>query len=219
MLAHLLEEAGTSGRSTAEIETAVRLGPESWEVNREAARLIFRQGRIADSIPYFEKASALMESDWHNPSMLVTCYRGLGDAEQLLRVARMTVERAEKAIAKDPSNSAILAVGAPALAIVGEDQRGKEWIDRALLLDPDNIILRYNLACALASDLHDEDRAIEVLEPYLRTTLEHDTYPACRGRSRPRFPEKRRALQDNAGPGQGTPGHIGGAAAAGTAAA
>ena len=112
-----------------------------------------------------------MESDWHNPSMLVTCYRGLGDAEQLLRVARMTVERAERAIAKDPSNSAILAVGAPALAIVGEDQRGKEWIDRALLLDPDNIILRYNLACALATDLHDEDRAIEVLEPYLRTTL------------------------------------------------
>ena len=171
VLAHLLEEDGRPDEATAAIETAVRLGPESWEVNREAARLIFRQGRIADSIPYFEKASALMESDWHNPSMLVTCYRGLGDAEQLLRVARMTVERAERAIAKDPSNSAILAVGAPALAIVGEDQRGKEWIDRALLLDPDNIILRYNLACALATDLHDEDRAIEVLEPYLRTTL------------------------------------------------
>ena len=39
------------------------------------------------------------------------------------------------------------------------------------MLDPDNIFMRYNLACALATDLHDEDRAIEVLEPYLRTTL------------------------------------------------
>ena len=169
--AHLLEEEGHQDEATREIETAVRLGPESWEVNREAARLIFRQGRIADSIPYFEKASALTESDWHNPSMLITCYRGTGDSDQFVRAARMTVERADKAIAKDPSNSAILAAGAAALAIVGEDQRGKEWIDRALLLDPDNIIMRYNLACALTGDLNDPDRAIEVLEPYFKTTL------------------------------------------------
>jgi adenylate cyclase len=169
--AHLLEEEGRPDEATKEIETAVRLGPESWEVNREAARLIFRQGRVADSIPFFEKAAALMDSDWHNPSMLMTCYRGTGDSDQFVRVARMTVERAEKAIAKDPSNSAILAVGAAALATVGEDQRGKEWIDRALLLDPDNIIMRYNLACALATDLNDPDRALEVLEPYFKTTL------------------------------------------------
>ena len=169
--AHLLEEQGHKVEATAEIETAVRLDPESWEVNREAARLIFRQGRIADAIPYFEKAAALMESDWHNASMLVTCYRGTGEPDELMRAARMTVERADKAVAKDPSNSAILAAGASALASVGEDQKGKEWIDRALLLDPDNIIMRYNLACALATDLDDSDRAIEVLEPYFRTTL------------------------------------------------
>jgi adenylate cyclase len=31
--------------------------------------------------------------------------------------------------------------------------------------------MRYNLACALTTDLNDLDRAIEVLEPYFRTTL------------------------------------------------
>jgi adenylate cyclase len=169
--AHLLEEEGRPAEASKEIETAVRLGPESWEVNREAARLIFRQGRVADSIPFFEKAAALIESDWHNPSMLISCYRGTGDRDQFVRAARMTIERAEKAIAKDPSNSAILAAGAGALAILGEEQRGKEWIDRALLLDPDNINMRYNLACALTTDLNDPDRAIEVLEPYFRTTV------------------------------------------------
>ena len=169
--AHLLEEEGRPAEATEEIETAIRLGPESWEVNREAARLIFRQGRIADSIPYFEKAAALIDSDWHNSSMLISCYRGTGDHDQLVRAARMTVERADKAIAKDPSNSAILAAGSAALAIVGEEQRGKEWIDRALLLDPDNLNMRYNLACGLATDQNDPDRAIEVLEPYFKTTL------------------------------------------------
>ena len=71
-----------------------------------------------------------MESDWHNPSMLISCYQGIGDPDQLLRVARIALERTEKAIAKDPSNTAVLAAGASALAIVGEDQRAP-GLDRA----------------------------------------------------------------------------------------
>ena len=163
--AHLLEEQGHQPEATAEIEIAVRLDPDSWEVNREAARLMFRQGRLADAIPFFEKAAALMESDWHNPSMLCTCYQGIGDAVQLKRVAQLAVERTEKAIAKDPSNSAVLASGAGALAIIGEDQRARDWIDRALMLDPDNGPMRYNLACALMG-LKDFDRALEVIEVF-----------------------------------------------------
>ena len=169
--AHLLEEQGKKAEAASEIETAVRLDPESWEVNREAARLHFRQGRIADSIPYFEKAAALSESDWHNASMLVGCYRVLGEFDEMRRVAQLTVERAEKAIAGDPSNATILASASGALAALGENQRARDWIDRALLLDPDNNIMRYNLVCALATDLHDPDRAMEVLEPYFKTTL------------------------------------------------
>ncbi|HET6535334.1 MAG TPA: TIR domain-containing protein [Sphingomicrobium sp.] len=169
--AHLLEEQGHKAQATTEIETAVRLDPESWEVNREAARLIFRQGQVGDAIPYFEKAAALLESDWHNASMLMSCYRGVGDEERMRGAARRTVERTEKAISKDPSNSTVLAAGATALAVVGEHQRAKDWIDRALLLDPDNNIMRYNLACALTTDLNDRDRAMKVLEPYFKTTL------------------------------------------------
>jgi|RhiMethySRZTD1v2_1073278.scaffolds.fasta_scaffold24677_2 adenylate cyclase len=169
--AHLLEEQGRTDEAVGEIDTAVRLDPESWEVNREAARLLFRQGRIRDSIPYFEKAVSLMDWDWHNAFMLITCYREIGEPEKLQRAAQTSVDRSEKAMAKDPSNSTVLAGGASALAALGEDERAREWISRALLLDPDNNIMRYNLACALATDLGDSDRAIEVLEPYFSTTL------------------------------------------------
>ncbi|HEY4070472.1 MAG TPA: TIR domain-containing protein [Sphingomicrobium sp.] len=169
--AHLLEEQGRKDEAVAEIDTAVRLDPESWEVNREAARLLFRQGRIPDAIPYFEKAVSLMDWDWHNAFMLITCYREIGDQDQRQRAAHVSVDRAEKAMAKDPSNATVLAGGANALAALGEDQRAKEWIERALLLDPDNNIMRYNLACALATDLNDPDRSMDVLEPYFKTTL------------------------------------------------
>ena len=168
--AHLLEEQGKKDEAMAEIETAVRLDPESWEVNREAARLHFRQGRIGEAIPYFEKAAKLVDSDWNNAGMLVTCYRETGDLEKRRRAAQLTVDRTEKAIARDPSNATVLAAGAIALGALGEKEKAGDWVDRALLLDPDNNVMRYNLGCALATDLNDHDRAIEVLEPLFRTT-------------------------------------------------
>ncbi len=169
--AHLFEEQGKPAEAKKEIETAVRLDPESWEVNREAARLHFRQGRIADAAPFFAKAAALMESDWHNAMMLMSCHQGTGDKDALRKAARMTLERCEKAMAREPANPGILAAGAAALAILDERQRAMDWIERALLLlDPDNFIMRYNLACALAATLRETDRAIEVLQPYLERT-------------------------------------------------
>ena len=169
--AHMLEEQGKQEEALAEIDRALRSDPESWEVNREAARLLFRQGRIREAIPFFEKAATLVETDWHNPGMLMTCYHETGQDDQLLRISRVAVERVEKALAKDPSNASALASGAAALATLGEDLRAKDWIDRALLLDPDNILMRYNLACALATDLKDNDRALEVIAPYFERTL------------------------------------------------
>ncbi len=169
--ANLLEEQGRSDEAIGEIDFALRLDPESWEVNREAARLLFRLGRTKDAVPYFEKAASLMDTDWHNPAMLMTCYNGSGDVENLRRVARMTIGRAEKALAKDPANAPALASGSSALAALGESDRAMDWLERALLLDPDNILMRYNLACALTVDLHDDDRAIEVMRDYFERTV------------------------------------------------
>ena len=169
--AHMLEEQGKSDEARSEIEIALRLDPESWEVNREAARLLFRQGQIREAIPYFEKATQLVDADWHNAGMLATCYHETGDVDQLRRAAQMTAERVERALAKDPSNASALASGAGALATLGEYQKAKDWVDRALLLDPDNILMRYNLACALAVDIKDSDRALDVLTPYFERTV------------------------------------------------
>jgi len=44
--ARYLEEQGDQEEANALIDAALRGDPESWEVNREAARMLFRQGRI-----------------------------------------------------------------------------------------------------------------------------------------------------------------------------
>ena len=59
------------------------------------------------------------------------------------------------------------AVGA--LAVLGEAERAKEWAERAILLDPDNVNLRYNFACSLIVDLHDYEAALDMLGPRFET--------------------------------------------------
>jgi adenylate cyclase len=164
--AHYLEEKGQLTEANREIEIALRLDPDSWEANREAARLMFRQGRVPEAIPFYEKAAALMNSDHNSPSVLTCCYRSLGQAVAMEAAARMTLERAESALVKDPANSHALAAGVGALAVFGEDERAKEWIQRGLLLDPDNLSMRYNLACTLSAELHDPEAALDVLDPF-----------------------------------------------------
>ncbi|MHB8528038.1 MAG: tetratricopeptide repeat protein [Caulobacteraceae bacterium] len=50
--------------------------------------------------------------------------------------------------------------------MLGETERAREWIERGLLLDPDNMLMRYNFACVLA-DMKDPEGALELLAPVL----------------------------------------------------
>ena len=166
--ARYLSEEGRHEEANKQIDIALELAPDSWEVNREAGRQIFKQGRPREAIPFFEQAVALMKTDYHNGSILITCYQAVGDKEGVLRAAQTTLERAEKAVAQDASNGAAVGYGAFALAALGDPERAKEWTNRALLIAPDNLIMRYNLGCALAGYLSDRDAAISVLEPYFQ---------------------------------------------------
>ena len=164
--ARYLEEEGHAEEAERQMRTALKLDPESWEVNREVARMLFRQGRIAEAIPFFEKAASLMDSDWSNPMMLITCYDASGHKEQVRKAAQTAVERAERALAKDPTNGTAMAVGAYSLAMFGDKARAREWVERALLLDPDNLNMRYNLACTIIRQIGDLDEAVKVMEPF-----------------------------------------------------
>lgn len=163
--AQYLQEEGRQDEANRQMQIALRLDPECWEVNREAAGMMFRQGQIREAAAFFEKATALVSSDYHSPSVLQSCYIALGDEDALLRTAATTLERAEAAISRDPTNVSALADGAFALGTLGERERAKEWANRALLLDPDNMRMRYNLGCAFAVK-REVELALDVLEPF-----------------------------------------------------
>ena len=165
--ARILSRYGRQDEAASEIDTALRLDPDSFEVNRSAAYWSFRQQRLEDAIRYWEKAMTLMSGDAHSPSMLITCYTAIGDLPAARRVAGITLARAESLLEQDHNNWSAIAHGASALATLGEAERAKEWMRRALLIQPDRMELRYNFACTLAAQLNETDAAIVMLGPVM----------------------------------------------------
>ncbi len=167
MKASILATAGRPEEAAAEIATAQRLDAESYEVNLAAGNFMYREGRLEEAIPFYEKATAVMEADYATPALLVSCYGALGDTDNARRAARISLARGEKTLAQDPSNGSATAYAVLALAALGEAERARDYIDRALLIDPDNLLMRYNFACALAASLGGPDAALDMLGPAL----------------------------------------------------
>ncbi|HEY2481034.1 MAG TPA: TIR domain-containing protein [Caulobacteraceae bacterium] len=172
--AGILRSEGRYEEAWKDVEIALRLDPECYEANNIAATLCFSQGRIADAVPYYEKAAALMETYVTSCALLITCYTALGDAERATRAARMTLDRAEAVLAQDRNNGMAMGYGVGALARLGEADRCRDWIRRALLIDPDNQTMRYDFACALGAHLKDIDGALELLGPHLAQVTRYD---------------------------------------------
>jgi adenylate cyclase len=164
--AQILADEGRNDEATTEIAIALRLDPESFEVNRSAGNFCFRQQRLDEAIRHYEKATALVETDFSSPGMLLTIYTALGDSDSARRAAQITIARVEKAVAQDKNNGSAMGYGVGALAALGEVERTKEWINRALLIDPDNLNMRYNCVCGLAAHLKDKETSIDLLGPF-----------------------------------------------------
>ena len=168
--AGVLALSGEYDAARNEIDLALRLDPESVDVHREAGRLSSHQRRFEDAIRHWEKVAALVETDYSTGGLLITCHTALGDMDAVRRVSQRTLARAEKAIALDADNGSAMAAMFTCLLGMGETERAKEWARRAVLIDPDNLIMRYNLACDLTINLRDFDTALEFLGPVLRKT-------------------------------------------------
>src|SRR6267143_2797289 len=163
--ARILSEENRIDEARREIDIALRLDSESYQVNRNAGLLKFRQKQIEEAAAYWEKAVTLEEGDFGSAGMLVTIYTALGKHEAAQRAAQISLERCEKVLARDSNNGAALGHSAVALAVLGQRERANERMEYALLIDPENLTMRYNFVCTLANYLKDKDAALEMLGP------------------------------------------------------
>ncbi|HLI18070.1 MAG TPA: TIR domain-containing protein [Rhodanobacteraceae bacterium] len=167
--AYILSQEGDTDTAAAEAAVALKLDPESYEANRAAGRINYQLHRYEDAVRLFEKAVSLMEADLNSVMMLVSAYTALGNVAGMRRSAELSLKRAEPLLARDQHNAAVVAYSAYALAALGEGERAKNRMNRALLIDPSNFNMRYNFACTLCVYLKDKEAALEMLESVFAT--------------------------------------------------
>ncbi|MDE2140217.1 MAG: hypothetical protein KGJ17_06920, partial [Gammaproteobacteria bacterium] len=120
----------------------------------------------------YQKAVNLMETDVNSAMMLVSSYRALGDVAGMRGAAEIALKRADAFLAHDQSNAGVIAYSANALGALGEGDRAKARMNRAMLIDPDNWNMRYNFACALSVYLKDTDATLKMVKSLLETATE-----------------------------------------------
>lgn len=159
----ILGDRGQLDEAFAEDAIALRLDPESYEAHVSAGRNCVLARKHDDARLHFEKAASLIETDYSAAALAIQCYQAKGDTEGAKTAGRRALARIEKLIAAEPDHGSALGHGAGILAILGETERAKEWAARALLLDPDNTNLHYNLVCALTL-AGDHEGAIDMFD-------------------------------------------------------
>jgi adenylate cyclase len=150
----------------AEFERAIALDPSSFEGHYFYGRACFAADRPAEAAAQFERAAALKPDDYQAPAMLVMVYRTIGRERDVEIMARKVVEIAEQELSKHPENPRPAYLGAGALMELGERDRAREWISRAMATDPDDVLTQYNVACVY-SKLGEFELAFDLLERLL----------------------------------------------------
>ena len=176
-----LSTVGRPQEAEAEFEAAIDLDPNLYEAHYFYARACFAQGRVESAAEHFKRAFEIMPDHFEAPFFLMQLYFTLERPDEAREVGKIGFENAERELAIRPENVRALYFGAHHLISAGEHERGREWINRALSMEPDDFLTQYNAACALAN-LGDIDPAIDLLERALpqahseiRGWVEHDT--------------------------------------------
>jgi len=158
--------AGRYEEALKACEAALRLDPQSYEGNRVAGMCSLALHRFDDGIRYFEAAAASIEAEFMAASFASQLYVAKGDYAGAREAAKHALARIEKVIAAEPDHGRALGYGAGLLAILGEAERAKEWIERGTLVDPNNTILHFNFVCALVR-LGERDAAVDLSSRFI----------------------------------------------------
>ena len=161
-------------------ERALQLDPNSFEANYSYGRFCFRTADHERAAMLYKRALELQPDEPQAPLMLSLALKCLKRNDEAMEYARLGLKRAEEAMRQHPESSRPAQLGAAVLATLGDIERAKEWIGRALEIDPDDRLALYNAACTW-SQIGEPGRALDYLERWskvaaieVREWIKHD---------------------------------------------
>jgi adenylate cyclase len=122
---------------------------------------------VADAAEHFREACRLVPEAYDSWYLLGMCFRRLGDATRARHASAECVEAATRRVRLHPDDTRAWTMGAAVFAELKEPERAAAWLGRALAVDADEPIIRYNAACVYVT-LGRHDEAFECLEAAAR---------------------------------------------------
>ena len=165
--ARFLLQDGAMEEARRQLDIALGLDPASALVRAVNGRYFYVKRDFAAAIPELEYAMGASDIWVSQSGILLSSYKAVGDEAGLQAAARRTLAIAEKVLDRDYVSISAIASAVDALACLGERDRARTLVERGLLIDPDNMRMRYNFACVLSGFLGDHDFAVTLLEPVL----------------------------------------------------
>ena len=145
-----------------EFEKAIELNPNLFEA-------YFYFGQVYSSHREFEKAADMYlkaieinPADHQAPTYLAQAYASLGRRQDEMKARLASVDVIQRYLEMNPDDSRALILGATQLCIIGEQEKGLEFAERAMGQDENEPAILYNAACFYANQ-GDKDRSLELL--------------------------------------------------------
>jgi adenylate cyclase len=151
-------------------EEAISLDPMLFDAQYQYGRMLFGRGDLLKAAVQFEAASRIRQDDYQAPLLNGQCYDTLGFEEKAIETRIQGVKIAEEVLQLNPGNVRALYMGANGLVALRDTKKGLEWLQRALLLEPDDPMLLYNAGC-IYSLCNMPDEALNCLERSVKTGL------------------------------------------------
>lgn len=163
-LANVYDKLGRKSESLAALQRSVELEPANNPVAFvNLGKLYFDDARFADAADVFERALAIRPNSYLTWGNLAYSYASGVDPPRTEEAARTAIEQAEKELAGKPNDPTLLCYLAGYHALVGERDKGIEFLDRAMEAAPQDPTVISSIA-GTWEDLGERDRALEWVE-------------------------------------------------------
>jgi adenylate cyclase len=159
----VLADLGRFDEAIAAHEASLRLEPDSPEARFNYGRTCFLLGRHEEAIGHFERSARFSETNFSALTYMAQIYHTLGRDDEARNAAREGLERIEREVVAHPDNALAMSFGVGLLVQLGQNERAREWISRTLIVEPDDVVIRFNLACCLAQ-MGEAEKALDLLE-------------------------------------------------------
>lgn len=142
-------------RAEVHFRRALELDPQNYDANYNLARDRFGQGLAEEAVTLFFRAIEAEPTAYAPCSICAGLLASLGRTTEAERLRELAMARVRRRLLRYPDDQRAIYLGAVNLAREGRKSEALEWADRAAVLDPEDAVALFNLACVavLCGDL------------------------------------------------------------------